>query len=1777
MTNSTKDYLIQDVLYEGKISTVFKGQRKSDLTPVILKLLRLELANDERIEKFENEYDLLKKIESPYIITPYDIFHYENSVMLVLEEFSPMTLASYIDWQQLDLKTELEIAIQIVTGIGEIHKHNIIHNRINPKNILIDTNNKIKIIDFYNASAEGKELPKKSIVEEEEMIRLYTSPEKLGKIFHTIDHRSDIYSIGITLFELFTRKLPFQEKNLDENFEEPPHAHHIRMEVSHALSDIIRKCMEYDPEKRYKSAFGLKRDLETCLLYLKEKTSIPYFLSGEYDFYTRFHPPEKIFGRENELKTIKNCIDQTVNGKQTILTIVGAPGIGKTSLVSNIKKNILKQSGIFLLVRFDQFNKNIPYYGIKEIFQEFIRNLNPKEKEEFKVKIQKNISINGQIISDFLPELKTFIEEQPHLEKLQPYENENRFKYVLKQFFKLIITNDKPVFIAFENAHSSDQSTLDFLNYCFNDSSISHLMVIFTYINEEINPLHSLKILLNNASETSKETHHVHLQTLGFQEIRQLTCEIFNGLSDESLDVLIPIIMDVSKGNPFYAVQLLKFLFEKEIISYQTANMTWLLDFEELDEIEFHLDLDEFFKHKLNKIDRNLLEILQIASLVGFDFTLNKIKVITDTNIYNLIKTLNIGIENELISVNLKKSESEDDLHFQFTHDIIQKSFYYSMDETYRNQLHVKIGKKLLNSSDLNSNSVSFIEIANHLNQSFKLLKTRELKSDLLKINFLAGKEIEKVQAYHEAIPYFQIASEFLVENDWKDNYELAISTHEKLAICLKIIGNHEDSQKIFDLCLTRSKTNDEKINLYETMIHLFGRFKDFNNVFLYTNKALSLLDYPINMNPSVLSVAFKIFEVRGRLLLFKDKDILRLPVISNDRINKILTIINSLTLNAFLSGRNRLWLSANLSLVKLTLKHGLSENTGFIGYAILLASRYFQNYEEAFRYGELSQLLNSHFPITSNSCLSQFCYIYFIHFWKHPLKESIALNEKLYSECMMHGAIPIATIALVTNTRIKLLIGNKIQDTLKSINESINLFKSLSATYKINTLYVHREVCRALLNQKEDPTDCSSSEIPEDFKGLHEINLDTIHQLDYSMWRVILLYLFEHFNDANELACRLSTSQEKYPYLISWHFVNLCQGLSLGALIKNTSSSNNEWKQLKSIYKNFCKLEKASPQNFSIHKKYLEAEIERLLENTEKSIKIFNEGIAKAISDDNFLFIALGYELLSRLYILLQRKELASHFIAKSAYFYDLWGSTAKVEDLKRKYVDYFAFIETGFNTTKLPTATIAPEAFQTLGSISATFTSIHEATFDLNTFIQSSQSITGELLIDELMETVLTYMIENAGANKSFLVLNTNSQLLIYSEAYLNKSYSPLKNPIPLEARQNDFSISIVEYVARTKSEVGLRNATEEGPFTEDYYIRSKEAKSIICLPLISDEILVGVLYLENTSNEGAFTPRHFRLLSMLTEQISIAIKNALFYQSIQTQVHTTTSELSEKNIELQRAFRHIENVQDQLIQQEKLASLGVLTAGIAHELKNPLNFIINFSQIARDNLNYLKEEIDSGNKEEQKNLVEELKENLTVIDQNGTRSHNIIKGMLSHAHQGSKELEKIDINALLEQAFGLAYYTFRKREPTFNLKINKELDKTIDQVQVYPGDLIRVIINIIDNACYAMFEKMKREGKEYSPVFLIKTFKEDDFVVIILKDNGPGIPQEYLDKVFQPFFTTKPAGSGTGLGLSIARDIIVKEHKGVMEVTSEPNTMTEFVIKLPFSLKGQQIKPV
>jgi signal transduction histidine kinase len=712
-----------------------------------------------------------------------------------------------------------------------------------------------------------------------------------------------------------------------------------------------------------------------------------------------------------------------------------------------------------------------------------------------------------------------------------------------------------------------------------------------------------------------------------------------------------------------------------------------------------------------------------------------------------------------------------------------------------------------------------------------------------------------------------------------------------------------------------------------------------------------------------------------------------------------------------------------------------------------------------------------------------------------------------------------------------------------------------------------------------------------------------------YYQFKLQILYLLEHYDAALQMA----TESEKTltplrdTAIAPDHY--FYQSLTIAALYPTATEEQQqywetlEWNQSRlKIWAENC------PVNF-LHRYYLvEAEMARLLGRELEAIDCYDQAIAAAQDSGYIHHEAIANELAAKFYLARGQKKIARAYLTDAHYRYVRWGATAKVRHLDEKYPQLLVSIAAGSGNRTLTTTTNTSSATILAGT----------SMFDVMSIIKASQALASEIVLSKLVQKLLKIVMENAGAQTSCLILEKNGQLVIEAMGQAERAEVLVCQLIAAEQREN-LPLSIVNYVARTRENIVLADAKQDSRFATDAYILSTKPSSVLCMPLINQGKLIGLLYLENNLTPNAFTPDHLEVLQLLSSQIAVSLENALLYSNLEAatisvrqinsqleeanrtleqKVEERTLELKDKNVRLKQQTDHLKQALDelrktqtQLIQTEKMSSLGQLVAGIAHEINNPINFIYGNLRHTNDytqdllKLIYLYQEFCPNTSQEIENQIEDmdldflrqdLPKLLSSMQVGADRIRQIVLSLRNFSRLDEAEMKPVNIEEGIESTLLILQHRLHKKvDSAPRIRVIREYAE-LPEVECFAGQLNQVFMNILSNAIDALEESLvsarwsldaSNSDFAKTPTITIRTqLTASGWIQICIADNGPGMTEEVRRRLFDPFFTTKPVGSGTGLGLSISYQIVVDKHGGSLTCISAPGQGAEFVIEIP-----------
>lgn len=1732
-------YGIKDSLYESQQSQVYRGWRQSDQHPVILKLLNRDYPTPEELSQFQKEFDLTQKAHEKGVIQAYQIHSYHNSLVMVLEDIGGMSLDRIIAEHPLPLEDFFPLAIRISEIVGGLHQRQLIHKDINPTNLIWNqTSGDIQLIDFGIATpwALGKMLFLTPNALEGTLP--YLSPEQTGRMHRAIDYRTDLYSLGVTFYQLLTQQLPFSTSDLSELVhshlaKSPPRLHPHQSDVPPILSDIIGKLMEKNVEKRYQSAWGVKSDLENCYQQFQTDTPVGLFPIGENDRSPQFQIPAKLYGRDQEIAQLRDALEHVSHQHCEFILISGSSGVGKSSLVQEVQKSIVSQWSIFISGKFDQFSRNLPYASLIQAFQSLTRQLlasPPTEIEHWKQRLLKALGSNGQVIIEVIPEMELILGKQPPVPDLPPLESQNRFNWVFQTFIRSLTTNEHLLVMFLDDLQWADTASLHLIEQLMMEAHGQSLFVIGAYRDTEVESTHPLRLSLANLKKHQTHVRPLPLMPLKLSHVCELLCDTLACEADQ-VQPLAMLCFEKTQGNPFFLNQFLQNLYQQGGIffDYQQRHWQWNLDAILVkDPTDNVIDL---LVSKIQTLSEPTQRVLQVASCIGNKFDSHLLAHVLEQPEKALEFELWKAFEAGLL---LNKNN-----HYGFIHDAVQQAAASLLTPKVRQWNHFKLGQHLLENTNAQTRESIVIDLVYHLNQGGADTMSYLGKERLAQLNLQAGQKARHSNAYDAAVTYFQKGCELLSEAKWSTHYPLLFSLTFALAECEYLCGEYAKASQRFDFLYRQAQTSGEQVDILITKMVLLMDLGQHQEAVMLFRKAMQVCEEFVPEGEEELPTAFE--KERGTVLeLIGERPIaglFTLPEMTDPHsLVKMKVMVTIIPAAYFIDLRLHRWLGFRI--LRLTLQHGNSSHASF-GYSIssFITGVVFQDAKMGYEFAKLAVRNSDKYGEPNYQCKAYMLMGLIANHWQKPLREGIPYAQKAIRFGMETGDFLHTGWAMSTIVRILSTAGEPLNQVAETCEQYLPFLQN-----KIRELAPFATILLAYSDYLTGSEKKNNPLFEDTFYETLQSNQLTIPLLTYHTYRMSLCYLFQdwekglkHIEQA-EAVLSFSAGQTE---ILDFHFLKAL--LVLSASLVNNPPANQRVPILESIESDVAILKRWQadcPENFQHKWILIEALIARLEGHHEEAAERFDGAIDSALKHGFPHNAAIANECAAVYYLSRGRKKIAGMYFQEACYFFTKWGATTKVHQLQQTYSHLLPpYSATSFQENR---PSITENRLLTSGSI-----------IDLTTIFKAAQAISGVVVLKDLLKKLIQVVIENAGAERGFLLFKeeVTQTFLIQAEYEVTSDITVLQAE-PLETN-GTLSHPIIHFVARTREALVLGNASHQGAFTQDLYIQTYQPKSILCLPIVHQRKLMGILYLENNEATDVFTVERLQILQLLSSQAAISLVNARLYAQLEEKVEERTWELKQR--------------QAQLIHAEKMAGLGTLVSGAAHELNNPNNFVHLGVKALEANLETLNGYLQGlSNQENQKALDSQLisfSQNLMMVQEGSQRVNEIIQGLRRFSQMDEMAYQYVPIVEGLQSAIGLVQANYAPYvEFIQDFRADVEL-------KCWAAELNQAFMNLMLNACQAIRDKQALQEDPPAGQLTIRTALQGESLVIMFQDTGCGMSSEVQTKMFEPFFSTREVGEGTGLGLAIVYGII-KKHQGHIQVESKVGVGTTLSLFLPSS---------
>jgi predicted ATPase/signal transduction histidine kinase/tRNA A-37 threonylcarbamoyl transferase component Bud32 len=1783
------NYQITEQIYESANSLIYRGRRHDDNQPVILKMLKENYPTPEELTRYRQEYEITKSLNLDGVIKTYDLKKSQNTLVIVLEDFGGESLKQLMTERGLTVKEFLPLAIQIADSLGLIHAANIIHKDINPSNLVFNPNtNQLKMIDFGIATVLPRENPLLKNPNQLEGTLAYISPEQTGRMNRALDYRTDLYSLGLTFYEMLTGQLPF---NSDSPMElvhchlakTPAPVSEINSSVPQVLSEMVMKLMAKNVEERYQSAFGVKADLEKCVKNLGgldsenlsrfQNLSRLTFELAQNDFSGRFQIPQKLYGRETEVNTLLQAFERLTEGgknptgKGEMILVSGYSGVGKTALVHEVHKPMTEKHGHFAAGKFDQYQRNIPYSALTQAFNNFCNYLLTESTEElirWRDKILTAVGNNGQVLIEVIAQLELIIGPQPAVAQVGLQEAQNRFNLVFHNFFQAICQKEHPLVLFIDDLQWADSASLALLKLLMTDTNNQYFLIIGAYRDNEVDAAHPLMTTIEELKNDCKVSwHEIRLQNLSHQHVNTLIADALKcGPYDAT--ALTDLVYEKTQGNAFFTHEFLKSLSEKSLLVFDFKTQKWQWAVDKIAALEMTDNVVELMADKIAQLSEETQTALKLAACIGNQFDLKTLSVIGQHLQTTTLALLFEAIKESLLlplDENYKRlaeiETGETDSRFKFQHDRVQQAAYALIDESQKPVVHLSIGQLLLANISIEDRTEKIFEIVDHLNVARELITKPVDKIELAQLNLEAGKKAKEATAYVAALKYLKVGMESLTEQHWSEHYDLSFALYKERAALEYLSGNFSQSETFLNLLLAKAQTALEKADIYNKLVVQYTMIGRYEEAIEFSRKGLQFLEKDLpkdNVQVVFESIHVKIQNQLKDMALFS---IINQSEIADTKLRVVIQLLHNTLAPAILSSNIFLYgfISAQMTLI--SFKEGILPELaiGYSGYGLVLSS-VLNDYQMGYHFGQLGMKVSQKYNDFSQISRTFMIFANCIAPWKVSFRAAPAINQEGYHAGLECGDLQFAGYNLEFGLTGQFYAGKNLSDLQQEISASLAFFSKTKHQQALNDMLGLQLGISNLCGLTEENLSVNDHSINEAnyLKACHD-NQAFLPLCNYYVLKSQILYYYGKLTDS--LQCVL-LAEKRLGYIVSMIPVsehNFYHSLILTGLYLGGSEAEQQqyWETLEVNQQQLKRWANHCPENFRHKYLLVEAEMARVSGNNFEAIALYDQAIASARENEFIQNEALANELAAKFWLEKGQEEIAGLYLKKAHYGYHLWGAISKVEDLEQKYPQLLA---------QKISKTMPTMATVTLGAtIMASTSQLQSAStwLDFDSVMKAAQTLSGEIVLSQLLEKMMHTVIENAGAQRGLLILEkgkgtwgkepSESEWVIEAQAAIDEDNVSMLQSIELDKAL--VSPEIVHYVLRTQQQVVLNDATAQGPFTQTTYVKKTQPKSILCLPLINQGQINGILYLENNLTTGAFTPERLSVLKLLSSQMAISLENAFIYNHLEELVAERTQELT-------TALDNLKATQNQLIESEKMAALGGLVAGVAHEINTPVGVGITAASTLDKETQAFVEQFNQG----------KLKRSaLQAYLDTAQQGSQLILSNLQQAAELVQSFKQVAVDQthLARRQFAVKAYIEetilnlmpKLKQTKHRLTINGDDTVTINS---YPGALSQVVNNLVTNSIAHAYQP----GESGQLHFYITA--HDSKLTIEYHDDGCGIAPENLSKIFEPFFTTARNQGGSGLGLHIVYNLITQKLKGTIRCKSRMGEGTIFIIELP-----------
>lgn len=1432
---------------------------------VLAVLPKVKHASSGILARLAHEFALKDQLDGAWAMRPLGLEYDGGRPVLLLEYPGGEPLEPLLG-APMEIECFLQLAIGIATALGKVHQAGLVHKDVKPAHILVNfEDRRVRFTGFGIASRLARERRAPGPPEFIVGTLPYMAPEQTGWMNRSIDFRSDLYSLGITFYQMLTGSLPFTAAHSMEWV----HCHIARKPVGPservstvppAISAIVLKLLAKSAEQRYQSASGLVHDLRRCLSEWETEPRIDEFALGQHDTPDRLLIPEKLYGRGHEIETLLATFDRMIkSGTPELVLLSGYSGVGKSSVVNELHHRLVPSHGLFASGKFDRYKRDIPYSTLVEAFQSLVRSLlsrNDAELTSWRQALHEALGPNGRLVVDLIPEMRPILGEQPAVPELPPRQAQDRFHLVLRRFIGVFARSEHPLVLFLDDLQWIDAATLELVEDLLTRSDLQYLMLIGAYRDNEVNAAHHLRRSLDAINDAGANVQQFILAPLASEHIAHLISDALRCDSKRAAP-LAQLIHAKTAGNPFFVIQFLHALAREGLVHFDHDTGCWYWDLDRI-HVKGHTDnVVDLMNAKLTRLPAGTQNALQQLACLGNIADITTLSIVLERSEQQVHAALWEPVRQELIEHQAGA--------YRFVHDRVQEAAYSLIADDQRAALHLQTGRQLLAQTPPEKRENAIFEIVNQLNRGAALITSRDEREQLAELNLTASLRARASAAYVSSLNYAAAGAALLADGCWERRQQLAFALELQRAECEFVTGSVVEAEQRLSELTTRTTNLTDHAVVARRRMDLYTALSKPDRAVGAGLSFLEQLGIRWGAHPSDDDVRREYEHVRSRLGDRTIEGLLDLPLMTDALALATLDLLMALMPPAFFTDANLRSLVV-IKAVELSLEWG-NNDASCVPYVMFgaIAGARFGDCQAALQFSHIGTELVEQRGFSRVHARTYLNYGNLVLSWTKHLRHARAAFRRAFEVASSSGDVNFAAFSCASLNTNFLAAGDPLAEAQREAEHGLRFAEKARFALMVDIMMPQLGLIRMLrgLTRRFGGLDDDEFDEIGFEKRLAADPAFALPESWYWIRKLQACFFAGDYSAAIDAATKARRLPWSPPQLLETAEYEFYAALSHAACGDSAPPEQRKG-HLEALTAHQIQLESWAlncPENFANRAILAGAEIARLQNRELDAERLYEQAIRSARDNGFVQHEALAYELAARFYAARGFEEFACIYLRRARDCYIRWGAHGKVRQLEELH-------------PHLREERSGPGPMSTIGA--------PVEHLDLATVIKVSEAVSGEMVLEKLIDTLMRTAIEQAGAERGLLILSHDTEQRIEAEATTSgdRVVVELRDAVVTAALLPE---SVLHYVLRTRECTVLDDASIQPPFATDPYFNQRKARSILCLPLINHAKLIGVLYLENTLAPHVFAPERIAVLKLLASQAAIALENATLYRDL------------------------------------------------------------------------------------------------------------------------------------------------------------------------------------------------------------------------------------------------------------------------------------------------------